>query len=317
MSIPIGKTYTATVSGSMLKTCTCESCSAEYVYQVERQAKGSGSSILFLDNTGASGRAEDAAFAKLEKNLAKAVDPVACPACGFFQKKMVNLLKHKTAMWVSVPLLIIAVIAFVFFLFLNIERERELSSSVSIYAITFGVLGVIGGFVGYFVRDPNKGHNDAGGNRVKIAKKSRGVLRKTLEEEHATHNASLQRILNDALRMSMLFMAGIDGKIDPEEIASVAQIYEKTTDECLDYAALEKEAQSILGRRDLILGMLRQIRDDMEESSKVLYIRAVFIIAASDNDFSDEEWQLMFDIGDALGLSVRDVDEIARAMMAN
>src|SRR6266478_3364166 len=52
--IPSVTSYSATVSGAVPKLVQCESCNAEYVYQLERTASGLEISPLSLDNAGAS-----------------------------------------------------------------------------------------------------------------------------------------------------------------------------------------------------------------------------------------------------------------------
>jgi hypothetical protein len=88
VQIPIGRAYTATAHGSCLKSVTCESCSCEYVYRLERTAKGSGASLLWADNAGARLNAQAGARAELFRVLAQGVDAVACPQCGMYQRNM-------------------------------------------------------------------------------------------------------------------------------------------------------------------------------------------------------------------------------------
>ncbi|CAN5414330.1 hypothetical protein BH11PLA2_BH11PLA2_27240 [soil metagenome] len=87
--IPYARDYTATMSGTDFKFVVCEGCSGEYVYQLQRVASGSGTSYLFLDNKGASLRAEARARAQLKQSLAHAIEIVPCPTCGLIQKHMV------------------------------------------------------------------------------------------------------------------------------------------------------------------------------------------------------------------------------------
>src|SRR2546423_1405680 len=53
--------YTATVQGRKLKFVPCENCSTEYVYLIEREAIGSGTSMYMLNNEGAASNATSAA----------------------------------------------------------------------------------------------------------------------------------------------------------------------------------------------------------------------------------------------------------------
>jgi hypothetical protein len=51
--IPYARTYTTTVTGSVLKIAQCENCRTPYGYDVSAVVSGSGTSFLFLDNEGA------------------------------------------------------------------------------------------------------------------------------------------------------------------------------------------------------------------------------------------------------------------------
>jgi hypothetical protein len=99
MGIPIGTTFTTKLRGQSVKTVLCEGCGAKYVYVLERVAKGSGFSLLFLDNSGAQARASAAAEKALKEKLAKSCDPVSCPECGEYQRPMVRVLKWRSVRW--------------------------------------------------------------------------------------------------------------------------------------------------------------------------------------------------------------------------
>jgi len=101
MSIPIpyGMDYTSTMAGLVVKLVHCESCQAEYVYQLERTARGSGTSFLFLDNEGASARASAQAEQELRQKLEQGVDLVPCPVCGWYQRHMIPKAKRQYRRW--------------------------------------------------------------------------------------------------------------------------------------------------------------------------------------------------------------------------
>jgi len=88
MSIPYALKRTAHLTGSRVKFVTCEHCGTEYVYRMERQASGSGTSFLFLDNAGAKERAELEAKHKVNTQLQEEQDPVPCPSCAWVQSGM-------------------------------------------------------------------------------------------------------------------------------------------------------------------------------------------------------------------------------------
>jgi hypothetical protein len=88
--------YTATVHGRNLKVVLCENCSTEYLYLLEREASGVGTSMYMLSNEGAADHAQSAAEETLECVLENDFDPVPCPACGHYQRYMFpKLLKPK------------------------------------------------------------------------------------------------------------------------------------------------------------------------------------------------------------------------------
>jgi hypothetical protein len=90
------------VRGSALKEVHCESCDSEYVYHVTRKAKADGTSILFFGMAAARRRAHDEAMKKLQKKLAKAIEAVPCPACGWYQAAMIPMFKRKRLRWVKI-----------------------------------------------------------------------------------------------------------------------------------------------------------------------------------------------------------------------
>jgi hypothetical protein len=97
--IPYATDYTSTLSGSVLKFVPCEQCGTEYVYQMERTATGSGTSLLFLDNEGASERASSQAEAQLRRKLERGVDLVPCPRCGWYQQNMIPKARKQYRRW--------------------------------------------------------------------------------------------------------------------------------------------------------------------------------------------------------------------------
>jgi uncharacterized protein (DUF697 family) len=112
--IPYAMSYNSTVRGRAVKQVTCEGCRLEYVYMVERTGSGEGTSVLFLDNEGAAGRAEQAAVREVEQKLAEAVDVVPCPGCGRVQLHMFARAARDRYGWcttAAVAAVVVAVIA--------------------------------------------------------------------------------------------------------------------------------------------------------------------------------------------------------------
>src|SRR5262249_3700958 len=80
--------YTATVNGRVLKLVPCENCSTEYVYVLEREGTGVGTSVYALNDEGARDNAASAADEALPGDLANDSDPGPCPDCGPYQRYM-------------------------------------------------------------------------------------------------------------------------------------------------------------------------------------------------------------------------------------
>jgi hypothetical protein len=95
----VWREYTCTVSGSACKFVECEQCQQKYVYAMSRSVQGQGSSLYFLDNAGASNRAQDRASAQLQQELTTDCDPVPCPRCGWYQAAMVTKLRREYKPW--------------------------------------------------------------------------------------------------------------------------------------------------------------------------------------------------------------------------
>ncbi|HTU18174.1 MAG TPA: hypothetical protein VMG10_08925 [Gemmataceae bacterium] len=80
--------YTATLNGRVLKLVPCESCSTEYVYFLDREGTGVGTSVYGLNAEGAQDNAASAAEESLREYLENDFDPVPCPVCGHYQRHM-------------------------------------------------------------------------------------------------------------------------------------------------------------------------------------------------------------------------------------
>jgi hypothetical protein len=94
--------YTATVLGHVLKLVPCEHCQTEYVYVLEREGVGAGTSVYGLYSETAQDNAETGAHEVLEQYLANDFDPVPCPKCGHYQRFMFPKLMETRSLWVPV-----------------------------------------------------------------------------------------------------------------------------------------------------------------------------------------------------------------------
>jgi hypothetical protein len=99
MFVYAGRKYTAARTGSAIKQVCCEKCQTHYGYEVVRRATGEGNSPYYLRNNAAKNEAMKMADRRLATKLARAIDPVPCPDCGWFQKSMVMELRRRAHRW--------------------------------------------------------------------------------------------------------------------------------------------------------------------------------------------------------------------------
>lgn len=125
--IPYAMTYTSTVKARVVKSVACESCHTEYIYVMERQASGQGTSMLFLDNSGASSRAQAEAEKLVMRKLEYDFDPVPCPACGWYQAFMIPKMRRLKWRWmtpVEVMLILAGVVVFIASMAVTFEYNK-------------------------------------------------------------------------------------------------------------------------------------------------------------------------------------------------
>ncbi|HTU92881.1 MAG TPA: hypothetical protein VMF69_22565 [Gemmataceae bacterium] len=135
--------YTATMRGRAMKVVPCENCSTEYIYILEREASGVGTSVYMLNNEGAAGHAQSAAGDTLKEVLDNDFDPVPCPACGHYQRYMFSKLRETKGMGIvviTIALLMIGVIAAVGALrcsldYLQNQSEADFRSMFTAWAV--------------------------------------------------------------------------------------------------------------------------------------------------------------------------------------
>jgi uncharacterized protein (TIGR03067 family) len=94
------RVYEASASGAVVKSVRCESCHAEYVYQLERTVTGSATtSWFFFGRSGAIERASALAKVTLDHALQEGMDVVPCPACGWYQPDMIPEARRQHRRW--------------------------------------------------------------------------------------------------------------------------------------------------------------------------------------------------------------------------
>lgn len=92
--IHVGRKFEASATGRAAREVTCEQCGESYVYVVTARAIGQRLSPLGLDDAAAAEAAQDKALRDLPRVLRSTVEPIACPACGWYQDDMVDMARR-------------------------------------------------------------------------------------------------------------------------------------------------------------------------------------------------------------------------------
>src|SRR5437867_1155821 len=95
MHVYVGKTFTATASGSVMKEVVCEKCRSSFFYQLARTATGRGEAPYYIGQDAAQERAQRRADAKVAKMLKRDSEVVPCPKCDFIQPHMLRDLRRR------------------------------------------------------------------------------------------------------------------------------------------------------------------------------------------------------------------------------
>ena len=190
--IPIVWTnYTFATNGRVLKLVPCENCSVEYIYVLEREGEGSGTSFYMLNDDGARTDAVSSAHDALSQYLENDFDPIPCPACGHYQRHMHPKLYVPAAWQQGAQLAVLAasVVCAVIALYCTFTYLLRLSNQLlwrMIAAwVVLAVLGLLSARLRMVERsraqrfDPNTGDREA---RIKKGR-SRAVTRSEFEAQ--------------------------------------------------------------------------------------------------------------------------------------
>ena len=140
--------YTSTVQGRVVKLVPCENCSTEYVYVLEREGTGVGTSFYLMNEEGAESHAVSSAKDTLQQYLANDFDPVPCPVCGHYQKYMFPKLLETTSLWgvgAMVAVVLVGLFSFVGTLFWGMNYLQQPNDyALGRLGATGSVLAVVG-----------------------------------------------------------------------------------------------------------------------------------------------------------------------------
>jgi hypothetical protein len=98
----IGVRCTTTATGEVAKFVTCKKCGHGYGYWMKRVGTGSNTSWFLIGRDSAQSRSSRDAEGELAERLRTEHDPVPCPECGHYQKRMLGPAREEKYGWVFV-----------------------------------------------------------------------------------------------------------------------------------------------------------------------------------------------------------------------
>jgi hypothetical protein len=96
----IGVRYTSTAEGETAKFVTCKGCGHGYGYWMTRRGSSSNTSWFLIGTDSARNRSGREAEGEVAKRLRTEHDPVPCPRCGHYQKRMIGPAREEKFGWV-------------------------------------------------------------------------------------------------------------------------------------------------------------------------------------------------------------------------
>lgn len=189
-----GVDYTTTVTGSIIRLVRCEQCNYEYAYQMNRKIKGRALSPYAVNTNQAAALSERRAQKRLEYALRNSCDPVPCPACGWYQRDMIQRLKKLRLRWIpklAIAMIPLSVFVFVivFSLLFNTAIPKEHHPVIAGLAVAgaWCVVGMLllGRIILNQIYDPNSTSFD-----YRIAKGKAGALSKEQYQPLTTQASS-------------------------------------------------------------------------------------------------------------------------------
>jgi uncharacterized tellurite resistance protein B-like protein len=118
-----------------------------------------------------------------------------------------------------------------------------------------------------------------------------------------------------AVKRTMVLMALADGVIDPEEVATICDVYGKIAKKTVTPEAVHAEIEAARADGQGVEEYLSGLLGSLNDSGKELVVRAAFMVAAADGEFQDDEQELLKVIGKSLQMSSAHVNGVIGEML--
>ncbi|MGL4514858.1 MAG: TerB family tellurite resistance protein [Lacipirellulaceae bacterium] len=268
--------------------------------------------MLFLDNEGAQERARVGAEAKLQKELAAAVDWVPCPDCGWYQSDMCEKSKRfRNRLGIGVCVLGAVVTAVVAGLYTD-RRGHVLGVNVgdNLWYVcgSLLVLGIPASMAWASWHDANADHPGRGGRHPERASGSRGKTLAEIQEQQEEEELATSKAIDQAILTAMLAVAVADGEPADGEIALAVELFAQITGNSIKVNDARKRTEEIATQRSLAEGALRAVAGRLTDEGKSLVLRAAYTVAAADGEVTKKEAKVMNKFAETLGMDQASVN---------
>lgn len=124
-----------------------------------------------------------------------------------------------------------------------------------------------------------------------------------LEFDPAAEKAAFESEFQVAVRRVMIRMMLADGAMDAAEVDTVRTVFEQLAGRPLSADEVLGEATTLQAQPESIRDMVGKLVGSLNGHGKESVVRAVYLVAAADGDFADEEMALIQEIGEALEMT--------------
>jgi DnaJ-domain-containing protein 1 len=124
-----------------------------------------------------------------------------------------------------------------------------------------------------------------------------------LSYDPAAEAAQFEAAFHIAIRRTMVKMCLADGVVDPEEVATIREIYSKIAGVELSEDDVREEIAEAMTDTRSVQQYLQAGIGMFNLHAKELILKAAFFVAAADGEFQEEEQKLLNNIGAALQMT--------------
>jgi tellurite resistance protein len=108
---------------------------------------------------------------------------------------------------------------------------------------------------------------------------------------------------HSAVKRVMVLMMMADGKIDPEEIETIRQVFGKLSNREVRQEEVDAEVAAARSEGRGLRQYLSSVSGQLNDTGKELVVKAAFFVAAADGRITDEETSLLSELASALEMS--------------